>query len=1642
MKNRLLISLMAIVLGVCALSFSACVKTNPCYVLFMNDGAVYATLETPGGKQITLPKEPTKTDHLFAGWYLDENVWQQEFNSDSLLKIVLQEDVAVYARFVPVVVGDHTHSFTDSVTQPTCMDKGYTTHACECGFSYVTSLVDALNHNVVATPEVLPSCTEGGLTGGTKCDRCQQELTPQTYVDPLGHEFGEYVFNNDATTKADGTKTACCSRECGATHTITALGTKLPNNLTLIFLNGATQIQKIETTVGGEIVLPEPDEIDCVFNGWYLDEGNWQVPFTTDYINNAELDGEIKIYAYFTLYHTHSYTAGNPVLATCETVGYTVYSCYCGYSYKSDFVDALGHTEAIISAKEPTCTTDGNMEGTKCSTCEKILIVPITLPARHTLSVIPSIPATCTTEGKTESQVCTVCSQTVVPAVTIEALGHNLVASVTAPTCVDEGHTVKACGCGYYEITFENALGHEYGEYTLNNDGSKSATCTRDNCGYLNTIPFAGNRVPASLTVIFLHGTTEIERQQTIVGGNLTIPTPTQDGMVFDGWYLDEGKWQLSFVASYINNEELSGDILVYAKFSLSHTHSYVVTETVEATCETIGYSSFACPCGHSYVGSYVDALGHAEVVSPAVKVTCTTDGKSEGIVCSRCEKVIKLQVTISKTGHAIQITPAKAPTCTTNGNTEGEHCSTCNLVFTESQVVLATGHTLSSNVVAPTCIDDGHTFKLCACGYSESTIQSALGHDFAQYVYDDNATIKADGTKTASCSRGCGATHTVNADNTQLKVTVIFLNAQTEIKRQQLLITETLVFPTVSVDNQEFDGWYLDEGKWQIPFTVNYLKLDDISSEIKVYAKFTLTHAHSYASAVTAPTCETVGFTTYACACGYSYDGDFVDALGHTEVVAEAKAPTCTTEGNTEGVTCSVCDKVLKAQISISATGHTIQITYKIPATCTTNGTTEGQVCSTCDEVLVESQVILATGHTFKQQTTSPTCTDNGYTIKACACGHYETVSIDALGHIFGEYVSNGDATTEADGTKTASCTRGCGATDTVVDEGSQIIVEHVHDYILSVYPATCTEQGYTVHVCSCGETFTDSYTNAIGHEFKSEDYLDNGDGTLTAECSRRGCRETNTINDTSTVILSDLAYLEDFGSEQVVDAVRHDETTTDSAGYTQFLYSPKFTTITNKIYFSHLSIPVGSYTASLNGTSVGAVTVDANGEMVISSLPSGLTLGNKYSLTCTTEKGKSYIQTIRYVSRTIDDGNEFLRAVTYYNQHAKVCSKQTAIHTECGDSVSMNLSSPNSSYVNSAQYYNGSSFSQRYYVLCADIMVDHDLVHYGVGGGGFISGITDTLKNPYCDLYHQRFSTWFDVMNGQGYSVTVENFVDGSLFGHIQKNAKVCDLNFTPISTWWNQTAVATKSGLAMSISSGAVIDNVAMSFNFDRTVAGLSVVALNIDSGARLSNMYIYLPQGFGVDPTVDLYATVADNIKNTGYIGGYADVSSCSTAADVDGMTQEQISALLANELLNNIVVVSANLNYAAGGKSTFTTSVTQLTGSQYKLVGSVAKEVSTSSWNDKYEGVAGYTLVREEGTIVKTRYYSCTEYTYLDTSKTYVGFNQTDGYSDSYRLAGIWYYQSATDCVADGYTRVGNWIIQSTGSVKYAPLTKS
>jgi len=133
---------------------------------------------------------------------------------------------------------------------------------------------------------------------------------------------------------------------------------------------------------------------------------------------------------------------------------------------------------------------------------------------------------------------------------------------------------------------------------------------------------------------------------------------------------------------------------------------------------------------------------------------------------------------------------------------------------------------------------------------------------------------------------------------------------------------------------------------------------------------------------------------------------------------------------------------------------------------------------------------------HSYTANVTAPTCTEKGYTTHTCACGDsYVDSYVNALGHAWDAGTVTKEPTETEKGEKTFTCTR-CGATQKEdVPE-----LPHTHRYTDTVTAPTCTEKGYTTHTCACGDTYKDSYVNALGHNY------------VGGVCSRCGAKQSVT--------------------------------------------------------------------------------------------------------------------------------------------------------------------------------------------------------------------------------------------------------------------------------------------------------------------------------------------------------------------------------------------------------------------------------------------------------------------------------------------------------------------------------------------------
>ena len=159
----------------------------------------------------------------------------------------------------------HEHSYDAVVTVPTCTEKGYTTHTCACGDSYVDTYVDALGHawdNGKVTKE--PTETETGVKTFT-CTRCGEtktEVIPATGVVDVTE-----MFTDVSHSWADDGIQYCVTHQLMSGIGNDLFGPKLTTT--------RAQIVQILYNLEGEPKVSGKTPFTDLTNDWYQDAVLW-----------------------------------------------------------------------------------------------------------------------------------------------------------------------------------------------------------------------------------------------------------------------------------------------------------------------------------------------------------------------------------------------------------------------------------------------------------------------------------------------------------------------------------------------------------------------------------------------------------------------------------------------------------------------------------------------------------------------------------------------------------------------------------------------------------------------------------------------------------------------------------------------------------------------------------------------------------------------------------------------------------------------------------------------------------------------------------------------------------------------------------------------------------------------------------------------------------------------------------------------------------------------------------------------------------------------------------------------------------------------------------------------------------------------
>ena len=262
-----------------------------------------------------------------------------------------------------------------------------------------------------------------------------------------------------------------------------------------------------------------------------------------------------------------------------------------------------------------------------------------------------------------------------------------------------------------------------------------------------------------------------------------------------------------------------------------------------------------------------------------AKKATCTEDG-TKIRYCSCGEMQTQ---TISALGHTEVIDALVDATCSATGLTEGKHCSVCNTILVEQKVI------------EKSTDDDAHNWVYAT--YEWATHCLWCGLEIGEPIPKPNLTSTEYDLQLETSSHTCYIT----VENLG-EVTLIY-----EIDNESIIscrwgewddmTTSITIYPISS--GSTFVTIYVEE-----------------DPDIKITIDVSISeHSHSYTKTVVGPQCLVGGYTTYSCACGYSYNADQTPAKGHTEVIDPAIPATTTSTGLTEGKHCSVCNTIIVKQ-------------------------------------------------------------------------------------------------------------------------------------------------------------------------------------------------------------------------------------------------------------------------------------------------------------------------------------------------------------------------------------------------------------------------------------------------------------------------------------------------------------------------------------------------------------------------------------------------------------------------------------------------------------------------------------------------------------------------------------------------------
>ena len=945
---------------VCGYSYSQ--TLNQYTVSYNVRGTVTSTDTVTEGNSVTLPTAPAYTGYTFVGWATSAiNSETQSVPATLTGSYTPTASVTLYAVYSRLDQGGGSTTEYVLVTDTNQLSTGKNLIIAAKDYDYAMADIYSTYYRNQA------SVTKSGNT-----------LTPGSGVIPFtlgtGNTSGTWSLY-DTTNNAYLTAYVSGSYyDLGTEASVTA------NGSFSISVNSSDGTASLTTNNGSCVVkyyrTSSYEEYKCVSS-----------TATSSYNLDITLYVETTISNDVTYYTTEptvscehpSTTLTGAAAATCATAGYTGdYVCdVCGAVVtQGATIPALGHSYTSAVTTAATCTAAGVTTYT-CSVCGDSYTdntVPAALGHDYTSAVTTT--ATCGADG-VRTYTCSRCGDTYTEA--IPATGnhsYNSGVQTTAPGCTTSGVTTFTCTvCGDTYTQPIAALGHSYGAFVSNNNGTHSQTCSicgdvqTSSCTYTNSLHgdqlthtcnicgYSYTETLSTWTVTFVN--CNVSSAVECVDGN-SIEFPSSDDVSIDGTDYTFVGWVANKVAETTNRPST----IHTAGESYTPGRSMTYYALYSSSTDGTPYEEFRLVTSTSELAAGDEVVIAARSAAYAVQQSGTTISRTS----------------VSKSNNNANLTINSATVYTLENNTTVSGAwsfKTGNYYFCVSRNSI-TGSTSSGYPGAWTIgsIDSSNGGTVMSAKRSASEQVKYLRYNSNSFSTTNNS------TNTICLYKKYITTPQVTSYTTELDIHVHQYTS--EVTTAATCTSAGIMTYTCSCGD--------------------------------TYTETISALGHDYVEhAAQAATCTAVGWNAYqTCSrCDYTTYQE-IAALGHNIVADAAVAATCTESGLTAGEHCSRCDYTV-AQEVVPALGHDMVTDAAVAATCTEAGLTAGEHCSRCDYTVAQ-EVVPALGHSYQSVVTAPTCTESGFTAYTCSvCGDsYTGDTVPALGHDY-IYTDSGNGTTHA---------------------------------------------------------------------------------------------------------------------------------------------------------------------------------------------------------------------------------------------------------------------------------------------------------------------------------------------------------------------------------------------------------------------------------------------------------------------------------------------------------------------------------------------------------------------------------------------------------------------------------------------------